>query len=659
MFAIVHRFRPFRAARMHEPRRFWPFLIDLERRDVPALPTAVEQEMLEWVNRFRAYPEAEFDRYYQTVLQHDGSVSYLAKVPFLPIDKPSIEEFRNELLATPAVPPLAWNTKLNDAARFHTDFMIAADAFDHNLPGEPELGSRISNSGYQAWYWGENIAYGHGQIRYSHSSLVHSDGHRANLAFMNFTEIGIASGYATAANKTLFDPIVTQDFGSRFNRQASVIGVIFNDAVASDDFYQAGEGLQGVSITLSGPQGNFVTTSWGSGGYQFDDVPAGTYRLFVSSPGIDSEAYSYQVTVGPANVKYDFEIGSPPTRTVGFETVDAKTVNEGGSATFALVRTGPLDSALDVTIFPVDRPSGSQPWTSVLAPLADSGVVRFQPGQSRATFQVVALQDSTERADISVDFVFNVNDPGYATIVSTASITILDDDRPRVSIVRLANPGAVQIVRESEKQVTLTLLRSGDSSKRAVVPFSIVPVSGQTYLAAQNGSFVFEPGATQSVKSFAIADDAIARFDAVFILRLGAPTTADTQIEGPADQVVSVIDDDPKPKLVRVTGRRNRQTLNALTALFDAPLASANTKNASIWKITEAGADGIFDTADDATIALRGATYKASTRTFTLNFRTPSKSKTARSYRIALDAAKLSTPIGTPLNGPIVWTVKV
>ncbi len=659
MFAIVRRIRQFRAVRFSTLRDFRPALIDLERRDVPALPTAVEQEMLEWVNRFRADPAAEFDRYYQTVTQQDGSVSYLAKVPFLPIDKPSIEEFRNELLATPAVPPLAWNTKLNEAARFHTDFMIAADAFDHDLPGEPELGTRIANTGYQAWYWGENIAYGHGQIRYSHSSLVHSDGHRANLAFTNFTEIGIAAGYATPANKTLFDPIVTQDFGSRFNRQASVFGVIFDDSVTSDDFYQAGEGIQGISITLTGTQGNFVTTTWGSGGYQFDDIPAGTYRLFVSSPGIDPEAYSYQVTVGQANVKSDFEIGSPPTRTIGFESSDAKTVNEGGSASFALVRSGPLDAALDVTIFPVDRPSGSQPWTSVIAPLANGGVVRFQPGQSRATFQVAALQDTTERADISLDFVFNVNDPGYTSAVSTVSLTVLDDDRPRIAFVSFTNAGSVRIVRESEKQAVLTLQRSGDLSKRVVVPFSIVPVSGQTYVAAQNGTFVFEAGATQSSKSFVIADDAVARIDGVFVLRLGTPATADTQIAGPAEQVFSVIDDDPKPKLVKVTGRRTRQTLNALTAAFDAPISTANTKTASIWKITDAGNDGIFDTTDDATIALKGVTYKASTRTFTLNFRTASKSKVARSYRITLDSAKLTTPIGTPLNGPVAWNLRV
>lgn len=615
--------------------------------------------MLEWLNRFRADPAAEFDRYYQTVMQQDGSVSYLAKVPFLPIDKPSIEEFRNELLATPAVPPLAWNTKLNDAARFHTDFMIAADAFDHNLPGEPLLGTRISNTGYQAWYWGENIAYGHGQIRYSHSSLVHSDGHRANLAFTNFTEIGIAAGYATLANKTLFDPIVTQDFGSRVNRQASVFGVVFDDTITSDDFYQAGEGLQGISITLSGPQGNFVTTSWSSGGYQFDDVPSGTYRLYVTSPGIDSDAYSFQVTVGQANVKYDFEIGTPPSRTVGFETSDPKTVSEGGTSTFALVRTGPLDSELDITIFPVDRPSGSQPWTSVIAPLADGGVVRFQPGQSRATFQVVSLKDSTERPDISVDFVFNVNDPGYASSVATASLTVLDDDRPRVSLVRIANSGTLHIVRESEKQVILTLERSGDLSKRVVVPFSIVPISGQTYVAAQTGTFEFQPGATQAVRSFAIADDAVARIDGVFSLRLGTPATADTRLEGPVEQVVSVIDDDPKPKLVRVAGRRNRQSLNALTAVFDAPISNANTKNVGIWRITDAGTDGILGTADDATIALRAVNYKASTRTFTLNFRKPSRSKTALIYRITLDAAKLTTPIGTPLNGPMVWDLKV
>ena len=653
MLPFVRRFRFHRNARRAYLARFRPSFADLEQRCVPALPTSVEQEMLEWVNRFRAAPAVEFDRYYDTVTQPNGSTTYLAKVPFLPIDKPAIEEFRGEMLGTSPTAPLAWNTKLNDAARFHTDFMIAADDFAHQLPGEPSVGTRISNTGYPAWGWGENIAYGHGQIRYSHSSLVHSDGHRANLASAGFTEIGIAAGYATPANDVLFDPIVTQNFGDRFGRLPSVLGVVFDDSVTSDDFYQAGEGLQGISITLAGTQGIFVTTSWGSGGYQFDDVPAGNYRLYVSSPGIDADAYSYQVTVGASNLKYDFEIGSPPTVSVGFESATAKSVDEGGTAVFAIVRSGPLDEALDISVVPADRPGAARPWNSVIAALPGGGIVSFQPGQARATFQVTTLQDTVRNPDITLDFVLTPNDPGYTTSLSTNSLTVVDDDRPRIAFVAFDESGSTQTVRESQRQAVVTLQRSGDLTRRVVVPWSITPLTGQNHVSAQNGQAVFEIGSTQATVTIAIVDDTVARPHSTFAFRLGPPQTSDTTIQGSSERIVSVIDDDPKPRLVRISGRRSRQNLSTLTATLDAPIGNANTRTAGIWQITDAGADGLFDTADDVGVALRSVSYRSQNRTFTLNFRTASRSRVARSYRITLDASKLVTSIGTPLDGPV------
>lgn len=626
----------------------------LEDRCVPALPTSVEQEMLEWVNRFRANPAAEFDRYYEPVAQPDGSTTYRAKVPYLPTNQPAIVEFRGEMLATPATPPLAWNTLLNDSARFHTDFMIAADAFAHELPGEPSVGTRISNAGYQAWGWGENIAYGHGQIRHSHSSLVHSDGHRANLASAGFTEMGIAAGYATTANDVLFDPIVTQNFGDRFERGPSVMGVIFNDSIAPDDFYQAGEGLAGISVTLAGPRGNFSVTSWGSGGFQFDDVPAGNYRLYVSSPGVDPDAYSYELTVGGSNLKYDFEIGSPPTAAVGFESAGTAKVSEGASAVIAIARTGSLAEALDVTVTPVDRPGASLGWNLLIAPLPNGGVVRFEPGQARAMFQAVALQDNLNRPDVTIDFVLSTNDSQYGLNQSKTAITVIDDDRPRIAVVQFDASGSQQTMPESQRQAVVALSRSGDLTQRVVIPYSIVPLSGQGHVAAGNGQIVFEINATQASAVIAINDDTVARPHSTFAFRLGQPLTADTTIQGSIERVISVIDDDPKPRLIRIAGRRGRQGLNSLTATFDATIANANTRNAGIWQITEAGVDGLFDTADDIRVQLRSASYRSQNRTFTLNFRTPSRSRTARGFRVVLDASQLATTIGTPLDGPMV-----
>ena len=60
------------------------------------------------------------------------------------------------------------NTKLQHAAQQHNDEMVGTGCFDHECPGELDLGERLDEIGYlvgglSRWAFGENIAWGHGQ----------------------------------------------------------------------------------------------------------------------------------------------------------------------------------------------------------------------------------------------------------------------------------------------------------------------------------------------------------------------------------------------------------------------------------------------------------------------------------------------------------------
>ena len=120
------------------------------------------------------------------------------------------------------LPALAWEPRLVQSGRLHDLVMAGGCGLQHQCPGEPDVGTRISNQGMQWQAAGENI--GEGGPVYTDSDawnmvlMIHNgmmgekppdDGHRRNLLSRDFHRIGI-SIYIDAKN-TLW---VTEDFAS-------------------------------------------------------------------------------------------------------------------------------------------------------------------------------------------------------------------------------------------------------------------------------------------------------------------------------------------------------------------------------------------------------------------------------------------------------------
>jgi hypothetical protein len=219
-------------------------------------------------------------------------------------------ELVNRERAKAGVQPLAFDGNLNSSADRHSRWMISTDTFSHTGVNNSQPTDRMAEAGYAfegSWASGENIAWASvrpptgyaDEVQLLHGNLMRSAPHRANILSGGFQEIGI--GFATGSYQSATGAFVTQNF-ARTASNPFLTGVAFDDR-DGDRFYDPGEGLRGLSVkAVSGTGAVFETTTSASGGYGLP-VPAGTYAVTFSGPGIATVTKT--AAVGTASVKVD------------------------------------------------------------------------------------------------------------------------------------------------------------------------------------------------------------------------------------------------------------------------------------------------------------------------------------------------------------------
>ena len=87
---------------------------------------------------------------------------------------------------------LQWDNHLAEAARLHCQRMADSNTLAHQLPGEPDMKARVTDSGARFAMVAENIAVG-ASTASIHDGWMHSPGHRANILDPQLTAVGIAA----------------------------------------------------------------------------------------------------------------------------------------------------------------------------------------------------------------------------------------------------------------------------------------------------------------------------------------------------------------------------------------------------------------------------------------------------------------------------------
>ncbi len=283
-------------------------------------PTGFEQEVLEHTNRMRMYPAEElgvwFDNHPHPLIATDPDVQ--AAIDYFDVDGTVLESQWSPL--RPAA-PLAWDPSLLNAARAHSQAMIAADRQSHQLPGEASLGERVSQSGYGPYQaLAENVfafarSPGHAHAAFaidwgwSETGIQDGHGHRNNLMDSGFTEIGIGILEQDAAQAEVGPLVVTQNFGRPVSATPWLMGVVYEDS-NENGRYDAGEGLAAIPVHVQAADGAAYTAeTMSAGGYQLN-VPPGTYQVSIDLPGSQESMVVDQVVVAGSNVKVDFPVES-------------------------------------------------------------------------------------------------------------------------------------------------------------------------------------------------------------------------------------------------------------------------------------------------------------------------------------------------------------
>ncbi|MBX6314549.1 MAG: CAP domain-containing protein, partial [Isosphaeraceae bacterium] len=117
----------------------------------------------------------------------------------------------NQERAAAGLGPVTVNAKLVQAAQIHADDMARLDQMNHTLQGvpQPTLQSRADFVGYQFAALGENIAYNYRDAAAVMEAWMASPGHRANILYPGFTEIGVAVAWNAYG-----EPYYCQVFGA-------------------------------------------------------------------------------------------------------------------------------------------------------------------------------------------------------------------------------------------------------------------------------------------------------------------------------------------------------------------------------------------------------------------------------------------------------------
>ena len=277
-------------------------------------PSGLEQQMLWLMNRARANPAQE-----GTWLAALDDPDVAGARSYFNVD---LDVLRSEFAALAAKPPAAFDARLYQAARNHSDYLIQNDAQNHD--GQFD---RVAAAGFDYEYARGNVfsytrsaLHGHAGFNIDWggsdgTGMQPGRGHRKAIMSIdgNLTNVGLAmvaendpgtdvGPYVTTGNYCSAD-VSTPDHYNRF-----LVGTVWRDLNANQQ-YDPGEGMGGIDVRPD--SGGYYAVTADSGGYAIP-VDAGTYTVTFSGSGLAGDE-TRTVTVGDSSFLLDlaYNGGSP------------------------------------------------------------------------------------------------------------------------------------------------------------------------------------------------------------------------------------------------------------------------------------------------------------------------------------------------------------
>lgn len=411
--------------------------VDSELYDI-GNPTDEEQHYLELINRARANPTQE-----GIFLATNTDPSVLASIQQYGVN---LTMMKDELALLPSRMPLAFNKELSIAARGHNQYQFDQALQTHDSANGDGIAKRATAAGYDWSSIGENVfSYAtnsiHGHIGFQidwgppsapgdTDGMQNPRGHRDNI-HADFREIGIGviNGTNTVAGRTVGSQLVTQNFGTNNFDEAFVTGVAYHD-LNGNSFYDPGEGIGGLTVTVEGADFYAVTTN--SGGYTIPITTEEVTRA-VRFEGLGANFSTSAVIANQENEKVDFTpVYTPPSLTgasvvealteasYNFPTVIGATSYEGRRVLNVNAATDAADDLNRVTVVK----SGN--YSVLSTSLKDTGTGAFHLASATSTDQIITYNASFHvKAAASLSFRSRLR---LASAIQFAKVQVSDDN---------------------------------------------------------------------------------------------------------------------------------------------------------------------------------------------------------------------------------------
>jgi len=291
----------------------------LHRSADGAHPDPLEQQMMWFMNRARQDPSAE-----GVWLATTNEADIALPRAWFDVD---VDVLMLEFAALEPAPPAAFDRRLWDAARLHSEDLIARDAQDHNgqLQKVNAAGFDYLDARFSVFSYTESPLNGHGALNIDWgpgdgTGMQPGRGHRLAI-MLDYDNVGIAlvpdASGATAVGPLVFSGNYAHaDTGTLDHYDRFLVGTVWVDE-DEDGFYDPGEGRAGVTVTPDA--GSFYAVTAAGGGYAIPITAPGTYGVTFTGGGIGTQQRS--ANVGGTSVLLDLELPAPePARLLLFLT---------------------------------------------------------------------------------------------------------------------------------------------------------------------------------------------------------------------------------------------------------------------------------------------------------------------------------------------------